>query len=158
MDETTLPPSVNYLRERGIPHRLFVHSGPVESLEQAAADRNQRPEQVVRSIVFRINEGDFLMVLMAGPGQVPWKALRRHLNQSRLTMASEEELLLATGCRPGTVSPFGLPAPMPVLIDQRVLEQDEISMGSCRRGLAIILSPTDLMRAIDSVEVVNFSQ
>lgn len=150
-------PAIQYLRSRGIPHTIFVHPGPVESLEQAAAERGQRSEQVIRSIVFRRNEVDFLMVLMAGPGQVPWKALRRHLQQSRLTMASEEELLHITGCRPGTVSPFGLPAQIPVLIDQRVLAQEEISLGSCQRGVAIIMKSTDLLKAIDTVEIVNFS-
>ena len=61
-----------------MPHRTFQHAGPVESLEQAAQERSQRPEQVIRSIVFRLSEDTFLMVLMPGPGQVPWKALRRY--------------------------------------------------------------------------------
>lgn len=155
--DTVTTPAIQYLRDRDIPHAIFIHPGPVESLEQAAAERGQQPEQIVRSIVFRLAETDFIMVLMAGPGQVPWRALRRHLQQSRLTMASEEELLQVTGCRPGTVSPFGLPAPMLVLIDQAVLAQEEISLGSCRRGVAIVMKTADLLRAIDHVEVVNFS-
>ncbi len=128
--ETELTPAIQYLRERQAPYRVFRHAGAVESLEQAAAERGQRSEQVVRSIVFRVGEDEFVMVLMPGPGQVPWKALRRYLGQSRLTMASEEELLRATGYRHGTVNPFGLPRPMRVLVDQGVLDQAEVSLGS----------------------------
>ena len=150
-------PAIRYLEERGVPHQVFQHAGQIFSLEQAAAERNQQPEQVVRSIVFRVADGEYLMVLMAGPGQVPWKALRRHLGQSRLTMATEEELLQVTGYRPGTVTPFGLPRPMLVLIDQGVIDQPEISLGSGQRGLAILMKPADLRAALDQVEIVRFS-
>jgi Cys-tRNA(Pro) deacylase len=149
--------AVAELRRRGAPFRLFKHAGPIHSLEQAARERSQQPEQVVRSIVFRLGEDAFLMVLMPGPAQVPWKALRRHLGQSRLTMASQEELLEATGCEPGTVNPFGLPKPMPVLVDQAVLDQSEVSLGSGERGLAILMRPADLLAALDAPEIVHFS-
>lgn len=151
-------PAITELVERCIPHHIFQHTGPVESLEQAARERDQRPEQVVRSIVFRLSETDFIMVLMPGPGQVPWKALRRHLGTSRLTMASEEELLAATGYRPGTVNPFGLPRPMRVLIDRCILDLPEVSLGSGQRGLAILINPTDLLTALPDTEIVDFSE
>ncbi len=151
-------PALQQLETRGIPFRVFQHTGPVHSLEQAAQERNEQPEQVVRSIVFRLAEGEFIMVLMPGPGQVPWKALRHFLGQSRLTMASEEELLQATGYRPGTVTPFGLPDPMRILIDQGVINQPEVSLGSGQRGLAILMKPEDLLAALESVEIVDFTQ
>lgn len=149
--------AVTYLEERSIPFRLFQHNGPIHSLEQAADERGQQPEQVVRSIVFRVAEGEFLMVLMPGPGQIPWKALRRYLGQSRISMATEAELLDATGYQPGTVNPFGLPRPMRLLIDQGVLDQAEISLGSGKRGLAILMAPGDLLKAVDQPEIVHFS-
>jgi Cys-tRNA(Pro)/Cys-tRNA(Cys) deacylase len=148
-------PAVIDLTNRKIPFRLFQHEGEINSLEQAARERNQKPEQVVRSIVFRLAEGEFLMVLMPGPGQVPWKGLRHYLNQSRLTSASEEELLQATGYRPGTVNPFGLPVPMRILIDKGIVEQPELSFGSGVRGTAILIRPEDLLKALDSYEIVD---
>lgn len=155
---STDTPAIQYLRERNVPHSVFRHPGPVHSLEQAAEERSQHPEQVVRSIVFRLSEDEFIMVLMPGPGQVPWKALRRYLGQSRMTMATEEELLQSTGYRPGTVNPFGLPQPMRVLIDQGVLNQPEVSLGSGQHGVAIMIKPGDLRTALDQVEIVNFSE
>ena len=89
----TLPPVSQALTDMGIPHRVFRHPGPVKSLEQAAAERGQLPEQIVRSIVFRLSADEFVMALMAGPQQIDWKALRRYLGEKRLTMASEEEVL-----------------------------------------------------------------
>lgn len=150
-------PAIRYLKARGIPFRVFQHAGPVTSLEQAAQERGQQPEQVVRSIVFRLSAGEFVMVLMPGPAQVPWKALRRYLGQSRLTMASEDELLQATGYRPGTVNPFGLPRPMRILVGTGILDLPEVSLGSGQRGQAILIRPPDILAALDAVETVDFA-
>ncbi len=141
-----------------LPYRLFRHPGPVRSLEQAARERGQRPEQVMRSIVFRLAQDSFVMVLVGGPGQISWPALRSHLGQSRLTMASEAELLAATGYPPGAVAPLGLPEPMRVLVDERLLAEEEISMGSGVRYLAVILRTEDLLCALGPVETGAFLQ
>ncbi len=149
------PPVGLALEQLGIPHRVFRHSGQVTSLEQAARERGQRPEQVVRSILFRLGEGEYLMALVAGPAQISWKRLRQHVGQSRLTMASEDEVLAVTGYRVGTVSPFGLPRPLKVLIDPGVLKEGEISIGSGTPNTGIILRSADLRRALQDAEVVQ---
>ena len=149
-----------FLDAHAIPYHLFEHTGPVESLEQAAAERGQRPEQVVRSILFRLAEDQFFMALMAGPGQISWPALRRTLDQRRLTMASPEEVLRVTGYVIGAVSPFGLPestANLPLLVDHSVLAEDEISLGSGRRGLAIVIHSADLLCALPHAQLGDFS-
>jgi Cys-tRNA(Pro)/Cys-tRNA(Cys) deacylase len=149
------PPASLALDKLGIPHKIFRHSGQVNSLEQAAQERGQRPEQVVRSILFRLGEGEFIMALVAGPAQISWKRLRQHLGQSRLTMASEAEVLSETGYGIGTVSPFGLPQPLKILIDPGVFKEMEISIGSGIRNTGIILSSTDLQRALQEAEIVQ---
>src|ERR1044071_9573322 len=95
-----------------IAHQVFWHEKPITSLEEAAADRNQKPEQVVRSILFQIRPEEFLMVLVAGPSQIDWKKLRQLVKRSRVRMASEVEVLEITGYRVGTVSPFGMKSPV----------------------------------------------
>lgn len=143
-----------------IPHAVFEHDGPVRSLQQAAAERGQQPQQVVRSLLFRVSEGEYVMALVAGPQQVNWRALRRALGQSRLTTASREEVLAVTGYEIGAVAPFGLPRPLPVLVDESVLAQEVVSIGSGVRGTAVILKTADLLpalRALGSVQTVSIS-
>lgn len=152
------PPVSLALEKLGVPHRVFRHPGQVTSLEQAAQERGQKPGQVIRSILFRLGEDDFLMALVAGPAQISWKRLRQHLGQSRLTLASEDELLKVTGYRIGTVSPFGLPRPLKVLIDPSVLRETEISIGSGVRNMAVILKSEDLHRSLGDAEIVQLIQ
>ena len=150
------PPVSLALDELNIPHHTFTHPGPVKSLEQAARERGQRPEQVVRSILFRIGEDEYLMALVAGPSQISWKALRSYLGQSRLTMASKEEVLEVTGYPIGAVGPFGTGAgSIRVLVDPSVFAEEEISLGSGIRGTTVILKSADLKRALGEVEVVE---
>lgn len=144
-----------HLDQLNIPYTFFKHPGKVTSLEQAAAERGQQPEQVIRSILFRLAEGEYVMVLMAGPQQIDWKALRQYLGKSRLTMAKPEEVLEITGYQIGAVSPFGMPQPMRTLVDESVLAQDEISIGSGRHSTTVIIKVADLMSALGEVEVVK---
>ncbi|HSM71882.1 MAG TPA: YbaK/EbsC family protein [Anaerolineales bacterium] len=158
MDTNTQPPASIALDSLGIPHRVFRHEQPVNSFEQAAAARNQRPEQIVRSILFQIRPGEFTMVLMAGPDQVDWKKLRRIVKRSRVRMATEEEVLKVTGYRIGTVSPFGVKSGVRVLLDASVLREEEISIGSGVRNTAIIMSSEDLRKALGDVEIVELGK
>lgn len=153
---TASTPVTRALDALQIPYRVFQHPGPVESLEQAAAERGQQTNQVIRSLVFRLAQDEYIMVLMAGAGQVPWGALRKLLGVSRVTMATADELRAVTGYEIGAVSPFGLPRPMRILVDENVYAPDEISIGSGVRGTTVILAGIDLRRALDASETVRF--
>ena len=163
---TQKPPASLALDSLGIEHRLFLHEGPVTSFEQAAHERGQRPAQIVRSILFQVRAGEFVMVLMAGPAQVDWKKLRELVKRSRVRMATEEEVLEVTGFHVGTVSPFGMvnqarpefDRGVRVLIDASVLKEEEVSVGSGVRNTAIILKSVDLHRALKDAEVVQLSE
>jgi Cys-tRNA(Pro) deacylase len=157
LPDRTYTPVTRYLDERGIPYRFFVHPGLIHSLEQAARERGQRPEQIIRSIVFRLSRGGFVMVLVAGEKQVSWQALRRHLGTSRMSMASEEEVLRVTGYALGAVSPFGTLQPIRVLVDKSAFEEEEISIGSGVRYTTVIMKKDDFMHALGEVEVGDFS-
>ena len=149
------PPASLALDALGIEHRVFIHEKPVSSFEEAASHRNQRPGQIVRSILFNIRPEEYLMVLVAGPDQIDWKKLRQFVKRSRVRMATEEEVLEVTGYRIGTVSPFGVKKQVQVLIDASVLKENEISIGSGVRNMAIIMQSVDLRRALSTSEIVS---
>lgn len=152
------PPASLALESLGIDHRLFLHEGTVSSFEQAARERGQRPAQIVRSILFQVRPGEFVLVLMAGPAQVDWKKLRQIVKRSRVRMATEEEVFEVTGYQIGTVSPFGVKRQTRVLIDASVLREEEVSIGSGARNTAIILKSADLLRALNGAEIVEVEE
>jgi prolyl-tRNA editing enzyme YbaK/EbsC (Cys-tRNA(Pro) deacylase) len=149
-------PATRALDALSIPYRLHTHEAPVRSLEQAARERGLAPGQIVRSLVFRLEEGSFIMVLVAGPARVSWPRLRRYLQVSRLTTASLDEVLQATGYRPGTVSPYGLPQPMRLLADRGLLGPAVLSLGAGVANTGVILAREDLLRTL-SPEIGDFT-
>lgn len=143
------------LEALGVPFREFSHEGPVRSLEQAAEERGQRPEQVVRSILFRLAQDEYLMVVVGGPKQINWKALRHVVGHSRMTMATPDEVRAVTGYEIGAVGPFALAQPVRIFLDESVMREEEISLGSGVRGTAVILTAADLARTLGDVERVS---
>ena len=155
MEQSASPPVSDVLISLNIPHRVFKHPGPIRSLEQAARERGQRPGQVVRSILFRLSSTQHVMVLVPGPKQISWQLLRQYLGTNRITMANEDEVVQVTGYPTGAVSPFGLPGPLRLIVDPKVFEEEEISIGSGVRGTTIILLSSDLKRALGPIEIVS---
>ena len=156
MSEVESTPVTRALDEVGVPYRFFAHQGKVHSLEQAAEERGQRPEQIVRSILFRLAKGEFVMVLVAGPQQIAWPTIREYLGVSRISMAKEDDVLTYTGYPLGAVSPFGLPGPLRILVDESVFGEGEISIGSGVRYTTVIMKSSDLRRALGEVEIGCF--
>jgi prolyl-tRNA editing enzyme YbaK/EbsC (Cys-tRNA(Pro) deacylase) len=73
-----------------------------------------------------------------------------------MSLASPEEVLEHTGYLHGAVSPFGLPTPIRILVDQGVFAEEEISIGSGVRNTTIIMKTADLRRALGEVELGCF--
>jgi len=145
------------LEALGLSYRLHLHPGPVRSLEQAARERGLTPEQIVRSLLFRLEGGSFVLVLMPGPIKVSWPKLRRHLGVTRLTTASADEVETVTGYPPGAVSPFGLLRPLRLLADRRLADQKMISIGAGIRHAGVLLQAHDLLRTLEP-ELGDFSE
>jgi prolyl-tRNA editing enzyme YbaK/EbsC (Cys-tRNA(Pro) deacylase) len=73
------------LQELGIEHRVTRH-GPVRSLEEAAAARGIDPRDLVKTIVVRRGDDDYVFVLVPGDREFSWPKLRALLGVSRLSM------------------------------------------------------------------------
>jgi prolyl-tRNA editing enzyme YbaK/EbsC (Cys-tRNA(Pro) deacylase) len=114
------------------------------------------PGKIVRSLVFRC-ERSFLMVLSPGPRQISWPKLRRHLGISRVTTATAEEVLQVTGYPPGAVSPLGLPAPLRILADRSLAEEQTVSIGAGIRNAGVVLRVDDLVRIVQP-EIGDFME
>ena len=96
------------------------------------------------------------MVLVSGPHQISWPDLRTYLGKSRITMANKEQVLQHTGYPSGAVSPFGLPGPIRILVDESVFAEQEISIGSGVRFSSVIMRSEDLRKALGEVEIACF--
>lgn len=80
--------------------------------------------------------------------------VRRLMEVRKLSFASAEQTLEASGMMIGGVTPFGLPPEMPVYVDAAVMERPEIVLGGGNRSSKLRLVPAALL-SLPSVTVVE---
>jgi Cys-tRNA(Pro)/Cys-tRNA(Cys) deacylase len=141
-------PVASALESAGLPYRVLVHTAPVRSLEEAAAARGVEVVDVIKTLVVRRGEGDYLFVLVPGGRQISWPKLRALLGVSRLSMPPADEAFEATGFRRGTITPVGATTAWPVVADAIVAERGEITLGSGSHDVAIAVDATALISAV----------
>lgn len=134
--------AVAALDASGLRYRLTRH-GPERSLAEAAKARRIDPARIVKTLVVRRGEDDFLFVLVPGDRTISWPKLRQLLGVSRLSMPDADVALAATGYERGTITPFGSTHPWPVIADARVAGQP-VSIGAGAHGVAATLDGSAL--------------
>jgi Cys-tRNA(Pro) deacylase len=131
----------------GVAHVITRH-GPVASLAEAAAARGVEPAAIIKTLVVRRGDDDFLLVLVPGDRGISWPKLRTLLDVNRLSMPDAETARAATGYERGTITPFGAEGTWPVIADERVTEAPEVSIGGGAHGVAFTLAGPALVEAL----------
>ena len=138
--------AVTALRAAGIAFTLSRH-GRVASLAEAAAARGIDPAGIVKTIVVRRADDDFLFVLVPGDRTIAWPLLRAVLGVARVSMPDAATALRVTGYERGTITPFGASHAWPVVADQRVTGRS-VSIGAGAHGVAATVDGSDLVRVL----------
>lgn len=146
-------PAIQALAASGIDFDVTVH-GQVRSLEEAAQARGLEPWQILKTLVVRRGDNDYLFVLVPGDRQISWPKLRERLGVSRLSMPDAEGALAATGYERGTITPFGSAlspsnTPWPVIADGLIVSREgPVSIGGGAHGVAASVHPAQLVKAL----------
>lgn len=134
------------LDSTGLAYRVIRH-GPVRSLAEAAAARGVQPVDVVKTLVVRRADDDYLFVLVPGDRTIAWPKLRDLLGVTRLSMPDAATALAATGYERGTITPFGSTTEWPVVADER-LGGREITLGAGAHGVAVAVDADAALAAL----------
>ncbi len=131
-----------------VPHRVVRH-GPVSSLAEAAALRGLPVSSVVKTLVVRRGEDDYLFVLVPGGRRISWAKLRALLGVKRLSLPDADDAFARTGYRKGTITPFGSTTTWPVVADAS-LPGREVSIGAGADGVTALLDADVLVDVLDA--------
>ena len=80
--------------------------------------------------------------------------VRREMGVRKASFARADPVRELTGMEIGGVTPFGLPARLPILVDARVMEPDWIVLGGGNRSSKLRLAPTALGQ-VPSIRVIE---
>jgi Cys-tRNA(Pro)/Cys-tRNA(Cys) deacylase len=122
-----------------------VRTERARSAEESASFQGIELGQLLRTIVVRRGEGDFVFVLVPGGRQIDWPKLRSHLGVSRLSLPDADEAKAATGYERGTITPFGSSTPWPVIADTTIARIHRVAIGGGGHGVNLHLAGADLI-------------
>lgn len=136
----------------GIAHRV-VTTEPANSAEESASMQGIPLGALLRTIVVRRGEDDYLFVLVPAGRRFDWPKLRGHLGVTRLSLPDADEAQRVTGYVRYTITPFGSTRAWPVLVDGAVMDEPVIAIGGGARGVNLHLAPAELVSALGATVV-----
>ena len=113
-DATT--PAIEAVVDAGVPHRV-VRTERASSAEESAAFQGIETRQLLRTIVVRRGDDDYLFVLVPAGRRFDWPKLRALLEVRRMSLPDADEARAVTGYERYTITPFGSTRPWPVIAD-----------------------------------------
>lgn len=149
MAESPDTPALAALEDAGIQHRV-VRTRPAGSAEESAELQGIPLGALLRTLVVRRGENDYIFVLVPGGRRFDWPRLRAHLGVKRLSMPDAEEAKAVTGYERGAITPFGALRAWPVIADASVLSSEIVAIGGGARGVNVHLSSRSLVEHLDA--------
>ncbi|NHA69366.1 aminoacyl-tRNA deacylase [Phycicoccus flavus] len=136
------------LARSGIAYDITRH-GRVGSLAEAARLRGVEPAGIVKTLVVRRAEDDYLFVLVPGDREISWPKLRAHLGVKRMSMPDAATARDVTGYERGTITPFGSLRRLPVVADASITGRT-VSVGAGAHGVAATVGADALVAVLDA--------
>lgn len=149
-----------------------VANGAAPSAEVAPIDANLAdtaafceeydvaPEASANCIVVCARRGDvttYAAVMVLAPDRADInRTVRKHLGARKISFAAHEETEELTDMQSGGITPIGLPADWPILVDQRVADAPLVVIGGGVRGSKIVLPGAELA-ALPGAQVLDLT-
>lgn len=105
---------------------------------------------VFKTLVTRGDKTGVIMAVIGGADEINLKSLAKASGNKSVEMIALKELLPLTGYVRGGCSPLGAKKDYPVYLDSRALNHEKISISAGQRGMQLILSPQDLVKATNA--------
>ena len=127
-----------------------VRTERARSAEESAAFQGIELSQLLRTIVLRRGENDYVFVLVPGGRAIDWPKLRAHLKVKRLSLPDQHEAEAATGYPRGAITPFGSTTAWPVVADASIDPDSTIAIGGGGHGVNLHVKAGDLIKHLDA--------
>lgn len=107
-------------------------------------------ETVFKTLVTRGDKSGVIMAVINGNDEINLKHLAKASGNKSVEMIALKELLPLTGYIRGGCSPLGAKKDYPVYLDSKAMTHEKISISAGQRGMQLLLSPQDLVKATNA--------
>jgi Cys-tRNA(Pro)/Cys-tRNA(Cys) deacylase len=133
----------------GIAYELRSYEvDPVDlAAETVAAKIGLPPEQVFKTLVAHGERNGVCMAVIPGDQELNLKAVAAVAGERKIQLVPVKELQALTGYIRGGVTALAAKRDFPVFVDETIELFDVVSISAGVRGLQILISPADYLRA-----------
>lgn len=149
-------PATRAAQRLGLDHEVRVIER-ARSVDEAAQRLGVPVERLLKTLVVRRADDDYLFVLVPGPRQIDWPKLRAHLGVSRLSMPDAQVARDVTGYERGAITPLGATRAWPVLADASIATGGAVTIGGGAHGVSLVVDADALIAALDA-EVADVTE
>lgn len=151
-------PAHEFLDRLGLPYRRMSFPAATEKgAANVARALGFRERQMIKTLIFETDRRERVLVMVGGDQNVVSGLLKQAVGSRNIRMASPEAVIETTGYAIGSVPPFGWQPPtFRSYIDQSLLDEAELGVGTGQWGEEIIIRPIDLIKAARAI-VVNLT-
>ncbi|MGB4414911.1 MAG: Cys-tRNA(Pro) deacylase [Paludibacter sp.] len=118
------------------------------SAAHVAAQLNEPIEKVFKTLVLKGDKTGYFVCIIQGAEELDLKKAARVSGNKNCEMIPMKELLPVTGYIRGACSPIGMKKHFPAFIHESCLNFERIYVSAGKRGLQLVLSPSDLIAEI----------
>lgn len=157
MDNLLHPSVAQSLQSLGIEYKSLECDPSLADTREFCEHYGYSPEQSANTLLVASTKGEekfAACIVLAHCRLDVNKAVRKKMEVRRISFATPEDTKRLTGMELGGVTPFALPEGLPLWIDSRVMQCDEIILGGGNRQSKLLLPPRGLLE-IDAAEVVE---
>ena len=145
------------LRGLGVPYEVLECDPDFADTAAFCARYGHSPEVCGNTIIVASKRGPkkySACVIKASTRLDVNRTVRDLMGVPRLSFASADETASVTGMMIGGVTPFVLPPELPIYLDDKLMELDQVILGSGSRSSKIRVSPR-VLHAMPRVQIVS---
>ncbi|HET9182387.1 MAG TPA: Cys-tRNA(Pro) deacylase [Candidatus Angelobacter sp.] len=137
----------------GISYELREYTVDMEDLaaESVAAKIGMPAEQVFKTLIVRGDDSGPCFAVIPGNSELNLKALAAASGNRKIELVPLKEVQTLTGYIRGGVTVLGAKRAFPAYADETIVLWDEISISAGMRGMQIIISSAEYLRATGAV-------
>lgn len=148
-DKTPVTPAIRLLRQEQVnftahPYTYEEKGGTAVSARELGVDEHA----VIKTLIMEDDRRNPLIVLMHGDLQVSTKELARIIGARSVTPCAPAVADKHSGYQVGGTSPFGTRKPMPVYLEETILDLPKIYINGGKRGFLVGIDPQDVVRLL----------
>lgn len=150
-------PITSYLQAQDAKFTLHHHV-PVFTMEDVLNNLQFPPDQLLKTLVFKVTSGLFILAVLRGSDKVSYGKLAKAVGveRSSLIRPTKEEVEEFLGVQVGGISPISIKSGTVTLIDQNIIGLQTVYCGVGQNDATLEISLEELLR-VTNAKVASIS-